>query len=136
MLDEADDDVVGEALEVAGDAYGREVAGPAAAPIRLLPTTSRPDGLPDALDEPDVVPFGLRQDTMAPALLDLGGRDQHLLVLGDTRCGKTTVLRGIVRGCVDRLEPDELVIAVMDIRGDLAGEIPDEYLGGHATHGA
>ena len=37
--------------------------------------------------------------------LDLGSRDQHLLVFGDTRSGKTTLLRGIVRGLVDRLTP-------------------------------
>ena len=36
--------------------------------------------LPDELDEPDRLPFGLRQDTMEPAVLDLTGRDQHLLI--------------------------------------------------------
>ncbi len=46
--------------------------GPAAAPIRLLPTDFAPAELPDALDEPDALPFGLRQDTMEPALLGAG----------------------------------------------------------------
>ncbi len=32
-----------------------------------------PELLPDALDEPDAVPFGLRQDTMEAALLELDG---------------------------------------------------------------
>ncbi len=31
------------------------------------------------------------------------------------------------------MTPDELVIAVMDIRGDVAAAVPDAYLGGHAT---
>ena len=72
---------------------------------------------------------------MTPVLLDLAGRDPHLLVLGDSRCGKTTVLRGLAQGAIDRHSPDELVIALMDARGELAGDIPDEYLGGHATSG-
>ena len=89
--------------------------------------------MPDALDEPDAVPFGLRQDTMEPALLELGRTDQHLLVFGDTGSGKTTVLRTAVRGLLERYTADELVIAVMDLRGEVAAEVPDDYLGGHAA---
>ena len=51
--------------------------GPAAAPIRLLPTDLDPDTLPDAMVEPDALPLGLRQDTMEPALLELDRADQH-----------------------------------------------------------
>ena len=36
----------------------------------------------------------------------LHARDQHLLVLGDARCGKTTLLRGIVQGAIDRYSPE------------------------------
>ncbi|WP_345800713.1 type VII secretion protein EccCa [Microbacterium sp. AZCO] len=135
LLEEVDDADIGEALERIARESAERWGGPGAAPIRLLPEELSPLDLPDALDEPDEIPVGLRQDTMQPILLDLASRDPHLLVLGDARCGKTTVLRGVVQGAIDRHSPEELVIGLMDPRGDLAGDIPDDYLGGHATSG-
>ena len=136
MLDDTEDESMGEAIETLAARTSASWQGPAAAPIRLLPTDFSPEELPDALDEPELLPFGLRQDTMEPAFLELGVRDQHLMAFGDTRSGKTTLLRGIVRSLLDRFSPDELVLAVMDIRGDIAREIPEPYLGGHATTAA
>lgn len=133
VLDEVDDDSVGDGLEALADRSASSWQGPSAAPIRLLPESFPADELPDALDEPVLLPFGLRQDTMEPAFLELADRDQHLLALGDSRSGKTTLLRGLVHGLIDRLTPDELVIALMDVRGALVGDIPDAYLGGHAS---
>ncbi|MET0735624.1 MAG: type VII secretion protein EccCa [Microbacterium sp.] len=135
LLEEVDDADMGEALEQIARESAQRWGGPGAAPIRLLPEDLAPDELPDALDEPDAIPIGLRQDSMQPLSLDLVSRDPHLLVLGDSRCGKTTALRGIVQGAIDRHSPEELVIGLMDTRGDLAGEIPDAYLGGHAASG-
>jgi S-DNA-T family DNA segregation ATPase FtsK/SpoIIIE len=134
VLDDVDDAAMGQAIEALAARTAASWEGPAAAPIRLLPTDFSPEQLPDALDEPDLLPFGLRQDTMEPAFLELGSRDQHLMAYGDTRSGKTTLLRGIVRSLLERLTPEELVLAVMDIRGDIAAEVPEPYLGGHATN--
>jgi DNA segregation ATPase FtsK/SpoIIIE, S-DNA-T family len=136
VLDDTEDSSMGEAIEALAARTATSWQGPAAAPIRLLPTAFSPDELPDALDEPELLPFGLRQDTMEPAFLELGVRDQHLLAFGDTGSGKTTLLRGIVRSLLERYSPDELVLAVMDIRGDIVREIPEAYLGGHASTSA
>jgi S-DNA-T family DNA segregation ATPase FtsK/SpoIIIE len=135
LLEEAEDDDIGAALERIARESATRWEGPGAAPIRLLPEVLAPGDLPDALDEPDEIPFGLRQDSMQPVALDLVTRDPHLLVFGDSRCGKTTTLRGIVQGAIDRHSPEELVVALMDARGELADDIPDAYLGGHATSG-
>lgn len=132
-LDDTNDEAVSAALEELAAQSASSWEGPAAAPIRLLPTNLSPQELPDEIDEPDRIPFGLRQDTMEPAVLDLGETDQHLLVFGDGHSGKTTMLRGIVRGLIERSSADDLVIAVMDLRGEIAHEVPDDYLGGHAT---
>lgn len=129
----ADAESVGAGLEDLARRSTEAWGGAAAPPIRLLPEDLDPATLPDPLAEPDLVPIGLRQDTMGPAHLDLAGRDQHLLVLGDTRCGKTTLLRGIVQGLVDRATPEELVVALFDVRGGLAEVCPEDYLGGRAT---
>ena len=136
VLDDTADEDLGSSLEQLAERYAAGWQGPAAAPIRLLPTDLDPESLPDALDEPDAVPFGLRQDTMEPALLELGRTDQHLLVFGDTGSGKTTVLRTAVHGLLARYTADELVIAVMDLRGEVAAEVPEDYLGGHASTSA
>jgi S-DNA-T family DNA segregation ATPase FtsK/SpoIIIE len=58
------------------------------------------------------------------------------MAFGDTRSGKTTLLRGIVRSLLERFSPDELVLAVMDIRGDIVREIAEAYLGGFASTAA
>jgi S-DNA-T family DNA segregation ATPase FtsK/SpoIIIE len=133
-LDDTDDDALGDSLTDLAARSAGAWNGPAAAPIRLLPESFSPEELPDALEEPSLIPFGLRQDTMEPVAFD-PGRDQHLLVLGDTGSGKTTVLRGIAQGFMDRWTPDELVLAFMDVRGGAAAGVPDEYLGGHASTG-
>lgn len=134
LLDDVDDDDIGEELDALARRAAASWEGPAAAPIRLLPESFDPDELPDPLDTPDTVPFALRQDTMGIVAFD-PALDQHLLVFGDTASGKTALLRGLAAGFMDRATPDELVLAFMDVRGGAAAGTPDEYLGGHAANG-
>jgi len=42
------------------------------------------------------------------------------------------VLRGVAVGLSERLGPEDLVFAVMDIRGEVARAVPQRHLGGHA----
>lgn len=135
--DAAADDAaaVGDAVAALARQSALAWAGPAAPPIRMLPDDLVVDELPDELAEPDLLPFGLRQDTMRPALLDLDGRDQHLLVLGDSGSGRSTVLRTLITALTDRSTSDELTLALYDMRGSLTGVVPhDSYLGGLATN--
>ncbi len=53
--------------------------------------------LPSPSAEPHRIPIGVDQDSLSPALLDLFGTDQHLLILGDNECGKTNLLKLISR---------------------------------------
>ncbi|CAA9218917.1 MAG: FtsK/SpoIIIE family protein, partial [uncultured Corynebacteriales bacterium] len=126
---------LGEAVRSLAEDVRAGWRGPVAAPVRLLPTRLSHEEVPDVPGAPPTtVVLGLRQDTMAAACLELGGRDQHLLALGDPRSGRTTLLTTVVRGLVGRLTPEELVFAVMDVRGDLARAVPEPYLGAHATN--
>lgn len=127
---------VGTALEELAGQIASRWPGERPAPIRMLPETIDPADLPDGEEEPDLLPLGLFQDTMTPINLDLVGRDPHLLVLGDPGCGKSTVLRGVIESLVERHTPDELVIAVYDMRRTTADACPESYLGGHATSAA
>ncbi|MFV0428719.1 MAG: type VII secretion protein EccCa [Arachnia sp.] len=132
VLTDVPDDEIGDELERLASQSAASWSGPNAAPIRLLPLELDPDALPDVTLEPDAVPIGLRQDSMEPALWEFDTTDQHLLVFGDSRCGKSTLLRTIARGLIERFTSDELVIAVMDVRGTVPSAIPDDFLGGHA----
>jgi DNA segregation ATPase FtsK/SpoIIIE, S-DNA-T family len=122
----------GELVERLADRIGADWTGVRARPVRVLPEDLGPGQLPSAVGPAQHLVLGLRQDTMAPAVLELGARDQHLLVFGDQGCGKTTVLRGIVQELVSRHSPDELVFAVMDLRGEVLDAVPADYLGAHA----
>jgi S-DNA-T family DNA segregation ATPase FtsK/SpoIIIE len=133
VMDEVEAAALGESLEALAHRSAEAWAGPGAAPIRLLPQDLDPGALAEVEGASSTIPLGLRQDTMKTAVLDLAHADPHLLVLGDTGCGKTTTLRGIIRGAVSRHTPEELVIALMDVRGGLVDDVPEEYLGGHAA---
>ena len=133
ILDDVDDDArVGEELALLAERSSRAWSGPAAAPIRLLPDHLDPGELPDEFDEPDNIPFGLRQDNFEPICF-MPAADQHLLVIGDAECGKTTLLHGLVQQFIKRASPDELVFAAIDPRGTITASIPDDYRGGQAS---
>ncbi|MBA0053985.1 type VII secretion protein EccCa [Streptomyces sp. AJS327] len=127
---EADD--LGAAVERAVRAVRAAWDGPGARPVRVLPGRLPAGRLPTAAAEPARVPIGLDQEGLAPALLDLFEHDQHLMVLGDTECGKTNLLRLLARGLTERYSADELVFAVMDPRQGLRRAVPEPYRGGHA----
>ncbi|WP_316670811.1 type VII secretion protein EccCa [uncultured Propionibacterium sp.] len=132
VLDDTADEDLGDALSELAQRVAGAWGGPAAAPIRLLPTSLDPAQLTPPEQEPDAVPFGIRQDSMEDAFWEPLDTDQHLLVLGDARCGKSTLLRTLARGLTKRFSSDELVIAVMDPRGTVPQAVPEEYLAGHA----
>ncbi|MEU6483395.1 type VII secretion protein EccCa [Streptomyces sp. NPDC046887] len=107
-------------------------SGETAQPVRVLPHVLEPYELPGPVAEPNRVPIGLDQTALAPVLLDLFAHDQHLVVMGDSECGKTSLLKTIAGGLVERYGEDELVLAVMDPRRGLRGVVPEEFLGGYA----
>ncbi|MFD4032146.1 type VII secretion protein EccCa [Streptomyces sp. NPDC058637] len=107
-------------------------SGEVAQPVRVLPHVLEPHLLPGPAAEPRRVPIGVDQTALEPVLLDLFEHDQHLLVMGDSECGKTNLLRTVAAGLIDRYGEDELVFAVMDPRRSLRGAIPEEFRGGYA----
>ncbi|MER6161035.1 type VII secretion protein EccCa [Streptomyces sp. NPDC001868] len=123
---------LGPALEDAARTIRSTWHGELAAPVRVLPTRLPSDRLPSMVAEPHRVPIGVDQDALAPALLDLFGSDQHLLILGDNECGKTNLLKLVAAQLVERYSDEELVFGVFDPRRGLRGVIPEPYRGGYA----
>ncbi|MEV4440456.1 type VII secretion protein EccCa [Streptomyces sp. NPDC049577] len=123
---------LGPAVEQAALVIGSSWSGDGAQRVRVLPARLPAGALPPVTAEPNRVPIGLDQSALAPVLLDLFRRDQHLVILGDSECGKTNLLRLVARGLMDRYGDDELVFAVMDPRRGLRTLVPEEYRGGYA----
>ncbi|MEO3751579.1 type VII secretion protein EccCa [Streptomyces sp. B6B3] len=123
---------LGVAVERAVRAVRVAWSGTGAPPVRVLPARLPVRRLPSPAAEPERVPIGLDQTALRPVLLDLFHRDHHLLVLGDGECGKTNLLKVVVRGLVERYSDEELVFAVMDPRRGLHSVVPEPYRGGYA----
>ncbi len=104
--------------------------GPLPPAVRVLPPVLRAADLAGASG---LVPFGRVEHDFSTAELDIAGRDQHLLALGDSACGKTNLLRVLAAGLVRRYGPDQLVFAVVDPRHGLADVVPEPHLGGYAS---
>ncbi|MFC7303507.1 type VII secretion protein EccCb [Streptomyces monticola] len=121
-----------EALDDATASVRATWHGELAAPVRVLPTQLPTDKLPDLAAEPLRVPIGVDQEALAPVTLDLFGNDQHLLILGDSECGKTNLLKLIVEQLTARYTDEELVFGVFDPRRGLRGLVPEPYRGGYA----
>ncbi|MFG3660015.1 type VII secretion protein EccCa [Streptomyces sp. NPDC047706] len=129
LADTAD---LGAVLERTARTVRATWTGEVAQPVRVLPHILEPQALPTPAAEPRRVPIGLDQTQLAPVLLDLFQHDQHMLIMGDSECGKTNLLKVIVQGLIERHGDDELVFGVFDPRRGLRGVVPEEYRGGYA----
>jgi S-DNA-T family DNA segregation ATPase FtsK/SpoIIIE len=56
-----------------------------------------------------------------------------MIVVGDTECGKTNLLRLMAKAITTRYTPEEARIMVVDYRRELVEAVPDEYRLGHAV---
>jgi DNA segregation ATPase FtsK/SpoIIIE, S-DNA-T family len=113
--------------------------GPVGRKLRLLPgridlVTVRDQaasaGLPDKL-----LLLGVNEKELAPVGLDVD-QEPHLLVFGDGRSGKSTLLRTCAHEIMRTLTPKEAQIVIVDYRRSLLGEVPDEYLLNYLTSAA
>jgi S-DNA-T family DNA segregation ATPase FtsK/SpoIIIE len=106
--------------------------GSAAPPVRMLPDVLPAAGLPSPAATGSRVPFGIDENALAPVFLDFG-TDPHFLVLGDTECGKSNLLRLVTAGIAARFTPDQAKIIFLDYRRALleSAQVPHQI--GYAT---
>lgn len=127
-------DPAGSGLPEAAALVRSTWTGPVPPPIRVLPAVLDPRELP-ATDR-GTVALGRFENDFGAANLDLFGRDQHLLVLGDTGTGKTNLLKLVTSTLVRQYPAEEIVFAVFDPRHGLEGLVPEDHLGGYASNHA
>jgi S-DNA-T family DNA segregation ATPase FtsK/SpoIIIE len=114
--------------------------GPAAPPVRMLPATLPYEALLVAAESGGHLPFGrglelplgIAEADLRPVTVDFAS-EPHLVVFGDSECGKSTLLRSLAESITRRFTPDEARLVVIDYRRSLLGAITGEHLIGYGT---
>jgi S-DNA-T family DNA segregation ATPase FtsK/SpoIIIE len=115
-------------------------SGPSAPKVRMLPS-----GLPYAallgatesgqrvpLGQGLELPLGIAEADLRPVLLDFA-TESHLVVFGDSECGKSTLLRSLAESITRRFAPEQARIVLVDYRRSLLGAVQSEHLIGYGT---
>ena len=103
--------------------------GVVAPPVRLLPTNLEPEAVGALYPGTGQVVIGQREEDLAPVVLDLAA-NPLVMVFGDGKSGKTTLLRHIIRTVREHSTADQVAFTVLDRRLHLVDEplFPDnEY---------
>jgi len=103
-----------------------DVSAPA---VRLLPTNLAPDAVGPLHRGAEGVVIGQREEDLAPVVLDFTD-NPLLMVFGDSKSGKTTLLRHLIRTVREHSTADQVAFTVLDRRLHLVDEplFPDnEY---------
>jgi len=100
-----------------------------APPIRLLPTVIDRSDL--AADPTGLPILGIDERGFEVVPIDFG-RQPHLLILGDSECGKTSVLRTLCRELVRAHPAGHAQLFVVDYRRGLLDVVPPGHLAGYA----
>ncbi|MCV7100231.1 type VII secretion protein EccCa [Mycobacterium palustre] len=95
--------------------------GMSAPPVRLLPTNLAPDAVGPLHRGGERVVIGQREEDLAPVVLDFA-ENPLLMVFGDSKSGKTTLLRHIIRTVREHFSADQVAFTVLDRRLHLVDE--------------
>ncbi len=91
------------------------------APVRLLPTNLASDERGPLYPGPERIVVGQREEDLAPVELDFAD-NPLLMVFGDTKSGKTTLLRHIIRTVREHNTAERVAFTVLDRRLHLVDE--------------
>lgn len=103
--------------------------GLSAPPVRLLPTELAPDVVAPLYPAPERVVIGQREEDLAAVAVDFR-HNPLLMVFGDAKSGKTTLMRHLIRTVRENSSASDVAFTVIDRRLHLVDEplFPDnEY---------
>ena len=95
--------------------------GQTAPPVRLLPTNLTPAAVGAVYRGPERVVIGQREEDLAAVVHDFA-ENPLLMVFGDSKSGKTTLLRHIIRTVREHSSPEQVAFTVLDRRLHLVDE--------------
>ncbi|MDY6996404.1 MAG: type VII secretion protein EccCb [Actinomycetota bacterium] len=116
------------------DAVRSHPEGRTAEPVELLPARVDHARITAPRRDPGRVLLGLGERELEPVVLDLT-RIPHLLVLGDTECGKTAALRAVCAELVAGCDGAQARLEIVDYRRSLLGVVETEHLAGYSVSG-
>jgi S-DNA-T family DNA segregation ATPase FtsK/SpoIIIE len=100
--------------------------------VRLLPERIDYQHLPlTGAPQPHLIPIGINEAELAVVSLDFAA-EPHFLCFADGECGKTTLLRTIARGIMQRSTPEQARLIVVDYRRSLLDLRDGEHVIGYA----
>lgn len=133
-----DADTAGAGLSAAIDQLKRTYTGRRAPEVRLLPSQIALTRIleqipaPTTLAERLQVPFGVRESDLGPAVMDFG-ISPHMVVLGSSGSGKSTVLAALLESIRSRFAASEARVLLVDYRRRHMDAVPEDQLVGYLT---
>ncbi|WP_280241694.1 type VII secretion protein EccCa [Nocardia abscessus] len=133
-----DPESAGVGLAAAIDHLTRSYQNRRAPEVRLLPSRVSLAEIRAGWPEPTtsarrlMVPFGVRESDLGPAAIDFGV-STHMIVLGSSGCGKSTVLAALLESIRQQFDRDQARVLLVDYRRQHMDAIPDEQLIGYLT---
>ncbi|MBO0804634.1 MAG: type VII secretion protein EccCa [Nocardiopsaceae bacterium] len=110
--------------------------GHPAPPVRMLPDVLPAAELPAPSGQR--LPFGIDENALATVFADFG-TDPHFVIIGDTECGKSNLLRLFTAEITTAFTPDQAKVLFFDYRRSLLdfSDVPHklEYVTSSATAG-
>ena len=74
------------------------------------------------------IPLALEEFRLEPVFIDLISESPHFMILGDTECGKTSLLRAWMRSIEQRYRPEVASFAIIDYRKTLIDFAESKHL--------
>lgn len=104
--------------------------------VRLLPPcVDHAELVENATNGATQVVVGVDEDELATVAVDFR-EQQHVLILGDSECGKTAALRLICTELMRTRSASQAQLMIVDYRRTLLGVVEGEQLAGYAVSGA
>lgn len=104
--------------------------GRGAVPVLLLPALVERNSVPSPGDGATTVSVGIGESELKPLTVDFV-ESPHLMVLGDSGCGKTSTLRTLCAQLARACTPDQVSLHLVDVRRTLLGVVGPDHLGGY-----
>ncbi len=101
---ESDDSTLADGVKKLVNAIAANWTGPSAPKVRMLPPVLPVSSLPSAQESGSRIPIGIDEESLSPVFLDFAS-ESHFLVIGDTECGKSNLMRMITSGIIERYTP-------------------------------
>jgi S-DNA-T family DNA segregation ATPase FtsK/SpoIIIE len=124
---------VAKSVQAVGAFYGER----AAPNVRMLPHNVDRNAVVQAARKAGLlgksqIAIGIDEAELAPVVLRFDTQP-HLVVFGDSECGKTGLLRNIAQAIMENTTPTEAKIILIDFQRSMLGMVDTDYIGGYAT---